>query len=414
MHFMNKADVDILRELARQVREIASLPVQEERRRLWKRHNSLRPERAMILLFPEGGWVELITPDQLKCESEETRGIELKLRKKLYHHEHFADDTVIDAEWRVPKAVHSTGWGLESQHHTSDSKRGAWAFQPVLNTEEDLDRLQVPDISHDEHESEHRLEAAQELFGDILDVRLLGIGHVSYHLMQQYTYLRGLEQMMIDMYEQPEFLHRTMRFLVRGHQEVLRQYEDLNLLELNNDGTYHSSGGVGYTDEIPLAGYDPDRIEPNDMWASAESQELASVGPAQHEEFALQYERTLLDPFALNGYGCCEPLTDRLDLVTTVPGIRRLSISPWSDVSVAAEQLGPDYILSWKPKPMHLVGSFDESEIRAYVRNTVELAQKHNAVLEMILKDTHTCEHHPERFDRWSQIAREEVDRAAG
>jgi hypothetical protein len=32
-------------------------------------------------------------------------------------------------------------------------------------------------------------------------------------------------------------------------------------------------------------------------------------------------------------------------------------------------------------------------------------------VLDMILKDTHTCEHLPERFDRWTQIAREEVSR---
>jgi hypothetical protein len=27
----------------------------------------------------------------------------------------------------------------------------------------------------------------------------------------------------------------------------------------------------------------------------------------------------------------------------------------------------------------------------------------------MILKDTHTCEHRPERFDQWSRIARELV-----
>jgi hypothetical protein len=30
----------------------------------------------------------------------------------------------------------------------------------------------------------------------------------------------------------------------------------------------------------------------------------------------------------------------------------------------------------------------------------------------MILKDTHTCEHRPERFDHWTQIARQEVNRA--
>ncbi len=29
----------------------------------------------------------------------------------------------------------------------------------------------------------------------------------------------------------------------------------------------------------------------------------------------------------------------------------------------------------------------------------------------MILKDTHTCDHHPERFAQWTQIAWEEVER---
>ena len=30
----------------------------------------------------------------------------------------------------------------------------------------------------------------------------------------------------------------------------------------------------------------------------------------------------------------------------------------------------------------------------------------------MILKDTHTCENHPERFTRWTEIARQEIDRS--
>ena len=30
----------------------------------------------------------------------------------------------------------------------------------------------------------------------------------------------------------------------------------------------------------------------------------------------------------------------------------------------------------------------------------------------MILKDTHTCQFHPERFTLWTRIAREEIERA--
>jgi hypothetical protein len=32
----------------------------------------------------------------------------------------------------------------------------------------------------------------------------------------------------------------------------------------------------------------------------------------------------------------------------------------------------------------------------------------------MILKDTHTCEHRPARFDRWTEVARQKVMRAWG
>ena len=43
------------------------------------------------------------------------------------------------------------------------------------------------------------LTQAQDLFGDILDVKLKGVAHISYHLMARYTALRGLEEVMMDM-----------------------------------------------------------------------------------------------------------------------------------------------------------------------------------------------------------------------
>ena len=76
-----------------------------------------------------------------------------------------------------------------------------------------------------------------------------------------------------------------------------------------------------------------------------------------------------------------------------------------------AERLKANFIFSWKPQPAHLVGNFEPQAVRAYVRHTLEVCQANGCVLEMILKDTHTCEHHPERFDVWTQVAREEIQR---
>ena len=88
--------------------------------------------------------------------------------------------------------------------------------------------------------------------------------------------------------------------------------------------------------------------------------------------------------------------------------MRRISISPFADVEPCAEQLQGNYIFSWKPQPAHLVGEFNTELIRDYIKHTLDVTK--GCVVEMILKDTHTCEHHPERFDQWTRIARELVD----
>ena len=407
---ISQHDRAILRDLARRVAEIADLPVMTARKARWTRHNSLRPERPMILVFPEGSWSEILPAATLHCEQEEARGMEFDLRARIYGYEHFHSDNVVEKEWVVNKAIHNSGWGVTAQTRPSTETRGAWTFAPVITTPADLHKLQFPEISYDEAATARHFADMQELFGDILKVTLKGVSHISFHLMSTYTRLHGLEETMLDMHEAPQMLHDAMAFLEEGNRRMVQQYIDLNLFSLNNDNTYHNSGGVGYTDELPLPDCDPARVRPCDMWASAEAQEMAQVSPAMHAEFILPYEKRLLAPFGLTGYGCCEDLTHKLDDVFTIPHLRRISIAPWADVDACAAKLQNRYIFSWKPNPAYLVGDFDAEFIRGYLQHTLAAASAHGCVLEMILKDTHTCEQHPERFDQWTQIARELVE----
>ncbi len=404
---MNTSNQRIIRELAKLVAEIAALPVQQQRRELWTKHNSLQRVRPMVLVFPEGAWSELLPADVLQCDDPDAQGIEWELRRRIYAHTHFMSDNLVEATWPVHKHVSHTDWGLTPRHHDSPAARGAWGFEPVINDHADLAKLKFPEVSYLEEPTMQNLTAMKELFGDILDVRLRGITHISFHAMGQYSALRGLEQVMLDMYEQPEMLHEAMAFYEAGYRHMLEQYVMQNLLDLNNDDTYHNSGGNGFTNELPAPGFDPARVRLCDMWGSSEAQEMAQVSPQQHDEFILQYEKRLLEPFGLTGYGCCEDLSRKLDLVFTIPHIRRISISPWADVDVSAEKLAGNYIFSWKPNPAHLVGDFQSDFVRNYIKHTVDVAG--DGVLEIILKDTHTCQNHPERFDEWTEIAWELV-----
>jgi hypothetical protein len=404
-------DRNVLRDLAKRLAEIAHLPVMAERRALWVAHNQLQRGRPPVLVFPEGAWRELLPPEALACTSEESREMEARLRRDIYSYEHLHDDKPIDGIWEVGPVASGASrldWGLQPRVSAKTQETGSFAFDPVLHDERDLEALRYPTVVYDPDATARRLAEAEDLFGDILPVERRGVRRISFHLTNLYAYLRGLDQFMWDIHDHPRMVHRAMAFFEEGYRRYVQQLVDLGLLDTNNDGTYHSSGGVGYTTELPGPDYDPDHVLPHNLWASAESQEMAQVSPAAHEEFVMQYERRLLAPFGLNGYGCCEDLTHKLDRVKAIPNMRRISISPFADVAACAEQLGADYIFSWKPNPAYLVGDFDPDQIRTYVREALDAAR--GCVLEIILKDTHTCEHHPERFTAWTDVVRELVE----
>ena len=401
-------DRNVLRDLARRVAEYADRPIMSERRHLWRRHNRMERVRPVIFMDPQGSWCELLPPSALRCVDPEARAIETDLRRRLYVAEQFASDNVVEKEWVVRKAIHDSGWGLTPRRSPSPDERGAFGFSPVIQGPADLKKLRMPRVAYDEAATSQRHAFFQELFGDILNVRLKGIDDLSYHLMNQYTALRGLQEVLTDMLDNPGMVHDAMAFLEEGHRQLLSQYVEQNLLGLNNDNVPIYTSGHGYSDELPQPDYDG-RVRPQDLWGWAEAQEMAVVSPAMHRKFAFSHEKRLLEPFGLNGYGCCDDVTRKLDFVMTVPHLRRVSVSPWANVDRCAERIRDRVIFMWKPQPAHLVGRFNPNAVRAYLRHTVAVARAHGCTLEIVLLDTHSCESHPERFAEWSRIAHEAV-----
>jgi hypothetical protein len=75
-----------------------------------------------------------------------------------------------------------------------------------------------------------------------------------------------------------------------------------------------------------------------------------------------------------------------------------------------AEQLGSDYIFSYKPPPADLaLPTIDEDRIRRELRRVLETTR--NGRVEVIMKDNHTIGNNPENITRWCRIAREEAER---
>ena len=406
------ADRELLRRLAGQVAELAARPIEDEKRELWSRHNALEPTRPVILCEPEDGWREVIPPRALQGTSALVRQWEMHLRKQIFWGVELRDDYVIEPAFTISHVFPELHWGLKERQVGGEmGGRAAITWDaPIKCYEEDLPKLSFPVITIDWASTNGLVSLAEEVFGDLLEIRLRTQWWWSMGLTNRAVLLRGLQQLMYDFIDRPQQVHRLMAFLRDGMLNLLDYVERKDLLFLNNDGTYVGSGGVGFSRELPQPDFDQ-KVRACDTWGHGESQESVGVSPDMFAEFIFPYELPFLERFGLNCYGCCEPVDKRWQILKTIPRLRRVSVSAWADWAKMAEMLGNQYIFSAKPSPAPLAApNFDEEAIRADLRRVFHVAR--DCRVEVIMKDNHTLQHDPRRLVRWVQMGRQEAERA--
>lgn len=405
---VKKQERAVLRKLADKTAGLAARPVEEEKRDLWYSHNALEPTRPLIFCDPENGWNEIIAGDRLQCAGKLAREWEMILRKEIFWGESMLDDRVIQPFFDIHHVYTESDWGMHETKRGGDDG-GSYVWDAPLTSYDDLDNIRFPEIAVDYCATDDLIALADDVFGDILTVRLRGKWWWSMGMTWTLVNIRGLEQIMYDTYDHPGRLKQLMGILSAGTQAKLDFLEENGLLSLNNDGTYVGSGGFGWTRELPAPGFDG-AVRTMDMWGFAESQETVTFSPEMFEEFVFPYQLPILERFGLNCYGCCEPLDKRWRVVERIPRLRRVSVSAWADAADMAEKLGGRFIFSYKPNPADLaVPLMDEERVRKNLRRVLDLTR--TCRVEVIMKDNHTIGNNPENVIRWCRIAREEAER---
>jgi len=410
--FVTKEDREILRPLAERVAELAASPEMEPKRQRWRDVNALRQGRPVILCEPENGWNEIITETQMQCRGKMARHWEMDLRKDIFIGEEMGDDRPVEAHFNVPCTFAPDDWGVDIVEHDSDSQDGAKTWDPPIEDyDRDLPKLKMPTIEADWETSEKNLAIAQDVLGDILDVRQKSSWFFTLGITREVVKLRGLMKLYTDFYQHPDGLKELLGFISRANLAKIDFLEQNNLLCLNNDATYVGSGGLGFTDELPKSGFEGN-VRLKDLWGFTESQETVNVSPDMYEEFVFAVEKPIMERFGLTCYGCCEELHTRWHVVKNHPNLRRVSCSPWSDVAKMSANLEDKFIFSWKPMPTPLSSPNPDWEaVRQEMRTVFE--QTRENIVEVIMKDNHTIGNTPENVGTWCRIAREEADRVA-
>jgi hypothetical protein len=258
-------------------------------------------------------------------------------------------------------------------------------------------------ITHDAELSACWLEQAKEIFGGILPLRQQPHTRIDLDIWDRLSEYMGAEQIFIDLMERPEFIHKILERMTHSALEGIRQVNEMQIVDTSKN-TCHCS--VIYTDELLPdfgAGGAPST---KNTWGHATAQLFTSVSPAVSEEFDFYYTRQLAEHYGMLYYGCCDRLDHKLDLVHTLPNLKKVSCSPWSDREQFAEKLRKDVIMSNKPAPSFLSDdAMDCDAIAADFRRTCEAAKKNGLRVEMILKDVSTVRYQPGRLTDWANTA---------
>ena len=173
---MNK-DLQLVRELAKQVAELAAKPEQAEKIRLWKNLNGLKPERPMFMI-DQVCWHEMNYEDELtlRCEDPVCRGIEWQLRETIYRQKHMADDRPVRPYINVGKSFSVTGVNMPAIFQ-DDGSSGAstHVYVDQLPDDEALEtKLIMPVVTHDVEATKRNKELHENILDGILGVKLTG------------------------------------------------------------------------------------------------------------------------------------------------------------------------------------------------------------------------------------------------
>ena len=407
---LSKDDVGMLRTLAIEVAEIAALPVQEEKRALWRRLNARDPVRPMAMI-DQVAWNEIRDETLIpRCTDPECRAYETMLRRTLYQWRHFPVDMVVEPFIRVQKAIYNSGFGIAVQEDTvaTDPANDVVGHRYVnqFQTEDDLEKIQIPRISHDMDETARRLDVAHGIFDGVLEVRPWGLDPYLSFWDPISTWM-GVEGALFALIERPEYMHRLVARMRDGYLAMLDQLEEQGLL-CQPQSLVHCT--AAYSDELPAPGYDPERPRTKDLWMFQLAQMFSTVSPEMFKEFEVDYTAPICQRFGLVYYGCCDPLDGKMNEVRLIPNVRKVSVSPWASEERAAAEIGADFVYSRKPNPAMLAdGDFDPERVRAHLTESVAVCEKHGCPLELILKDISTIRYEPERLVQWAAIAMDVV-----
>ena len=409
---LGKGSKERLRELARQVRDFAQDPVNEEHKKVWAAVNDRRMIRPAVLVRDYPRYL-IETGDEVRQTIEDPfwAALEYDLQSRIYEWKHMRCDQVVEAEIFCPAIILDTRFGIrnsavDSMVGVDEAYNRAVHFDRIVDTEEDLGKISHATIEYDEKATLERLDGMRDVFGGILDVKLHGIDYFHFAPWDDLLSWMGLEEGLHDFILDPGLMHKAMRRYMDVSVARAKRYEELGLVSSNNRNVPVGAGGYGYCSGLAKPTESGIGARLCDNWGDGCDQIMTSVSPKMSEEFGFAYEKEWASLFGLNYYGCCECLSNKTAEAEKLPGLRKISMSPFADLEEGMSRLEGRVAISFKPNSIRLATTpWGREALRDELINACGLARKHGCSMEIVMKTLITLDGDPERLWEWSSMA---------
>lgn len=401
---MTSRDRDMLRGLGIRVAEEAASDRMARLRTAWTRLHDLDPIRPMFL-FETDTILDFVPESELECVDPAARAMERVLRHDLKHRQWIDDDKVLEPVAWVECPIRSSGFGVEI-HTVTTHDSIAYLYDYPIRDVADLARLRPVTWTADRAAADRTAEEMRDVFRGLLDV---GVRGPAFHLPQltgNLYRLIGMDRMYEWIYDHPEALAALCEYLADWYWGFLDWLEAEGLLFQNTTNVLVGSGSYGYASSLPACRLPAVAARSADIWGWIESQETATIDPDSFYTLFLPAMARIASRFGLVYYGCCEQLHDRFPrILSAIPRIRCVSISPWSDQRVMDDLLGGDRVFSRKMPPMFISGeSPDLSGLSADVADTLRIRQSRPT--EFIYRDVYDIRNELPRLTEFGQRMR--------
>lgn len=236
--------------------------------------------------------------------------LENALKMKIYRFDEFQDFTPVENVIRI-----WLGTSFESSLCGGNTiymdDQAPWpGVDPLINRYEDLDRLEPPDFK-----KSGLMPLALKMYNEIGE--LIGEDYnVIFPCWRRSPfgvacYLRGFENLLIDMLEKPAFVHKLMRFITDAREKWV------------TDRAKYLNRTVGKGD------LDDDEVN------------TPTVSPEQYEEFILPYEQELCEFHGgISYWHSCGDTGRLLNLIRRIPQIDIFHIGPVTNYKITRGLFG--------------------------------------------------------------------------